>query len=139
LYIGVNNFDVTASTFSLAVSNTAVMLSEGAIGAPKVIVFPYNGMVGPVVVAGVADSYYKFTTTASTALITATPIADGIDPVVFTDATFTVIDPNWTCTANPGLTPDTCTATALVPAGTILYIDVSYYNAAGAGATFTLH
>jgi hypothetical protein len=139
LYIGVNNFSAAAATYTLNVTNAAVMLSEGAKNAPKVITFPHNGTVGPVVVAGVADSYYKFTTTASTGTITATPISDGIDPVVFTDATFTVIDPKWTCTFNAGLTPDTCTTTPPVPAGTILYIDISYYNLAGAGATFTLH
>ena len=138
LYIGVNNFSAVAATFSLNVTNATILQSEGAINAPKIITLPYSGKVGPVAVAGVADSYYKFTASATTGLITATPISDDIDPVVFTDASFTVIDSNWTCTANTGLTPDTCTAMAPVPAGAILYIAVSYYNIAGSGATFTL-
>jgi hypothetical protein len=138
LYIGVNNFSSVSTAFTLNVANGTFLQSEGALNAPKVIPLPYGGKVGPVIVAGVADSYYKYTTAASRGLITAIPTSDDIDPAVFTDGSFTVIDANWICTTNTGLSPDTCTATTPVPTGTILYIGVSYYNAAGAGATFTL-
>jgi hypothetical protein len=133
IYIGVNNFAAAAAAFTLDVSNAAVLSSQGAANAPKIITLPYNGMVGPV-----ADSFYRFTTTAvSTGLITATAMTDNIDPVVYTDATFATADGNWICTFNNGMVQDTCTATLPVPAGTILYIGASNFTG-GLGATFTL-
>ena len=121
-----------AVVYTMSVKNIAIVASQGTAAAPVVIALPYNGAVGTV-----ADSFYKYTTTAATSLITATAMTADIDPWIFTDATYTIPDPNWTCTWNIGVLNDTCTATVPVAAGTILYMGAVNYSA-GAGATFRL-
>lgn len=121
-----------AVTYTMTVQNIAIIPSQGTAAAPVVIVLPYDGAVGTV-----ADSFYKYTTTATTSLITATAVTADIDPWIFTDATYTIPDPNWACTLNIGVLNDTCTATVPVAPGTILYMGAANYSA-GAGATFRL-
>lgn len=129
LYIKASSINSTiGATYTLSVSN---LVNEGAINAPLVIALPYNGMVG-----AFGNSYYAYTTTATTSLITALNMNGNVDPKVFTTAVFATIDANWICTINTGITNDTCTATTPVPAGTVLYIRM--LNLTGAGATFRL-
>ena len=139
LFIGENVFPATvggplpaAVTYTMSVSNVAIVASQGTAAAPVTIALPYNGAVGTV-----ADSFYTYTPAAATNLITATALTADIDPWIFTDATFTVQDPNWICTANIGVLNDTCTTTVPVAVGTPLYIGAVNYSA-GAGATFRL-
>lgn len=130
-----NNSGGAGATYTLSSANVVVNPSAGAAGTPLVIpAMPYTaGMVGTA-----AHSFYKYTTTvANTGLITANAMTGDIDPQVYLDAAFTMVDTNWACTANIGVTPDTCTATTPVAAGTVLYIK-AWNFAAGLGATFTL-
>ncbi|MGB7651086.1 MAG: hypothetical protein WBL62_07835 [Gallionella sp.] len=122
-----------AVTYTMTVQNIAIIPSQGTVAVPVVIAaLPFNGRVGTV-----ADSFYRYTTGVATSLITATAVTADIDPLIFTDATFTTPDANWSCTVNIGTVNDTCTATVPVPAGTVLYMGAINYSA-GAGATFRL-
>ncbi len=135
LYIRASNFTAgMGANFSLSAANVAPLSSlQGAALAPVAIALPYNGLVG----ASGLDSFYKITTTApSTALITAALLTADIDPVVYSDAAFTIINTNWFCTVNGGTLNDTCTATVPVAAGTVLYMKI--VNFARVSSTFML-
>jgi hypothetical protein len=93
---------------------------------------PYNGTV-----TGTADGYYQYTTVGTVGLISMTNLTSDLDPKVYTDATFTTLSANWNCTFYSGTTSDTCTATAAVPAGTVLYIKA--LNFANVSSSFTLN
>jgi len=142
LYIGVQNYaagDLAANGagFTLSVSTTTApvapqLVNEGAPNAPLAIKLPYNGQV-----AKQGVSYYAYTTAAaSTSLITVMNMSSDVDPRVFTSPTFATLDTNWACSGWSGTINDTCTATAAVPAGAVLYIEVTDWS--DSGASFTL-
>jgi hypothetical protein len=134
LYIGVINFSAAAAPFTLNVANVIVTVSEGAANTPMVITLPHNGMVGTV-----ADSFYSFTSGSSTPSLTVTNLTDDVDLLVYTDATFATPDPNWPCVTATGTTPETCSATLAVTAGTTIFIGIGNFITPGStGATFTL-
>lgn len=108
--------------------------SYGGGGGPSITTIasmPYNGSV-----TGTSDSYYRYTTVGTVSTINATGLTGDIDPKVYTDATFTTLSSNWSCTVNLSTTSDSCTATTAVPASTVLYIKARNYTSTG--ATFTL-
>jgi hypothetical protein len=125
-----------ATTFTLDTTTTSTSGSEGAAGTPLAISMPHNGQVAVPTLASFNDSYYSYTTVGTVGTINLNNLTDDVDVTVSTDATFNFISSNWTCTYNSGTTSDSCTATAAVPAGTVLYIQV--WNMTSAGGTFTL-
>lgn len=128
-----NSTNGVGANYTLSASNVLTVASEGLANAPLVITMPHAGRVGTF-----KNSHYSYTTTfASTTAITMDAMTEDVDSEVFTDATFTLRDINWTCTANFGTTPDDCTATTPVPAGTVLYIRAKNF-ANGVGATFNV-
>ncbi len=134
LHIRVYNFtNGVGANYTLSASNVVTIPSEGVTVTPLVITMPHAGMVGTF-----KNSHYSYTTTfTSTTAITMDAMTEDVDPQVFTDATFTLLDPNWVCTGNFGTTPDDCTATTPVSAGTVLYIRAKNF-ANGVGATFNV-
>jgi hypothetical protein len=86
-----------------------------------------------------ANSFYSYTSGAATSSVKATALTGDIDLEIYTDATFTTLDstlatPNWSCSINPGLTDENCTASVLMPGP--IFIKVVNYSLTG--ATFTL-
>lgn len=132
LYIKAANYaTTTGATYTLGITTTSTTGSEGAAGAPLTITMPHNGLVD-----SVNDSYYTFTTSATTQTITLTNLTDDVDLQVYTDSSFTTPSSNWSCPINYGTIAETCTAVSPASAGTVLYIRA--WNYTSAGATYTL-
>jgi subtilisin-like proprotein convertase family protein len=125
-----SNTGVAIPTFSVA-CNT-VLASDGAVGAPMAVTVPACGHVD----AAFNDSFYVVTAAGGETLVTLTNLSDDVDLAVFTDASFTVPDPNWWCPFNFGTIPETCWANTAVGLGPV-YIQV--FNFTTAGATYTLN
>ncbi len=105
---------------------------SGAPSAPVTIsATPYSGQV-----FNRTDGFYSYTATGTTGLISASSPMDEVVPVVYTDATFSTVDANWSCRSLIALAPSSCAATTAVPTGTILHIRAKNY--AVGGSTFTL-
>lgn len=130
----------SASTGTISVATAAGTITSAtsftvsAGGGPSAITIasmPYNGSV-----TGTNHSYYVYTTVGTVSTISATALTSDIDPQVYTDATFTTLSSNWTCSANSGTTADSCTAITPVTTGTVLYIKARNY--AATSGTFTL-
>jgi hypothetical protein len=121
LFIKAENFTFGAgATFTLNVELPRV--AQGVAEDPFLITaVPFNGSV-----SGTANSFYRFVTTETSRTITLSDMTGNVDPEVYSDAIFTLVDTNWTCTKNTTsggvLVPDTCTAKTPVPAATALFI-----------------
>lgn len=122
-------------TGSVSAASNSITTSEGAENAPKVITLPYAGMVG----SDPASSFYRYTSGSATVSLTATAMTADVDLEVFTDATFTTLDPNWPCVPIVGsAAPETCTAITPVPAYNPIFIRIGNFIAPATSATFTL-
>lgn len=129
LYIRLKNFAGASATFTLSVN---IATTIGTAGSPSTVAsMPTNSLA-----IGTISSYYAYTTIGTVGTITLSALTDNIDPVVYSDINFTIVDTNWVCTTNTSTISDTCTATTPAPVGTVLYIKAS--NLTASGATYTL-
>lgn len=91
-----------------------------------------TAIAGATVTAG-GNKYYQLTyATAGVYTITVSAMTADVDPLTYSDATFTT--PLGVCTFNTGVTNDTCQVP--VTANQTVYVKVSDWS--GAGATFTV-